>query len=287
VNPNSFIFSRAGGVRFDTFYEDENGDEVLYGYTYEDAEGNEIPVPYNTLSHCLELQNSDFDNINLPSGGYTQTPYFMNWGLAADVMDWGWCPQDRSAIQYAQNDITSLQLFIDNIRMHDGTGTHYGMKYGVAALNPTSRDDFEAMSNVGLVPAQFADRPAAFDDEDTYKYIVLMTDGQITDQFRPTDPVDQDSHANVPLLARSDVGEARGRSSNRNTNRDNFYAICDQARAQGIVVYTIAFQAPSSAQTEMRNCAADDANFFNVQGVEISAAFQAIARQIVALRLLQ
>lgn len=284
VNPGPFIFNRAGGVQFATFAENDEGEEVLYGYTETDEDGNEFSVPYNTLAYCMDLQNSDFDNINLPSGGYNQTVYFMNWKIAEDFMDWGWCPQNGTSIQYAQNDITTLQTFIDNMRLHDGTGTQYGMKYGVSLLNPSSRDEFKLMADAELIPKQFSDRPAAFDDDETRKYIVLMTDGQITDQYRPTVDIDFD-HGEIELLERDDTGDARTRISTRTTNRNNFYSVCDKAKEEGITVYTIAFEAPSSAQTEMRNCATSPAFFYNVEGIEISSAFRSIARQINELRL--
>ncbi|MGD9295052.1 MAG: hypothetical protein PVI41_09245, partial [Roseobacter sp.] len=79
----------------------------------------------------------------------------------------------------------------------------------------------------------------------------------------------------------------RTKFSTRNTNVNNFYSVCDQAKAQGIKVYTIAFEAPANAVTEMKNCATSPNYFYNVEGVEISSAFKAIARQINELRLTQ
>jgi Flp pilus assembly protein TadG len=284
VNPGPVVFDRAQGSRFATYIENEEGEQVLYGYTYEDEDGNSVAVPYNSIAHCLELPASDFDNIDLPSGGYDQIPYFMNWPIAADVMDWGWCPQDNSSIQYAQNNILKLQKFIDDIRMHDGTGTHYGMKYAVALLNSTSNATFRALNTAGKqVPDQFIDRPAPFNDPDTRKFIVLMTDGQITDQFRPDDPNDPD---NDSVVLKSRTGD-RIKYSTRNTNVQSFYKSCNKAKANGITVWTIAFEAPSNAITEMRNCATSTNFFYKVEGVDISKAFKSIARQINELRLTQ
>ncbi len=283
VNPGPVIFDRANGSRFATFIENDEGEDVLYGYTYEDDDGNVVSVPYNTIAHCLELASSDFDNINLPSGGYDQIPYFMNWAIAANVMDWGWCPQDNSAIRYAQNNVSDLKKFIDDIRMHDGTGTHYGMKYGVALLNSTSNSAFRALNTEGLVPDRFVERPAPFTDDDTRKFIVLMTDGQITDQFRPSDKNDPEN----PTVVLNSRKEDKEKYSTRNTNVQNFYKVCNQAKANGITVYTIAFEAPSNAITEMRNCATSENFFYKVEGVEISTAFKSIARQINELRLTQ
>ncbi|MEM9578792.1 MAG: pilus assembly protein TadG-related protein [Pseudomonadota bacterium] len=283
VNPGPTVFDRANGNRFATFVQNEDGDDVLYGYTYTDDDGNEVAVPYNTLAHCLELANTDFDNIDLPSGGYDQIPYFMNWRIAADVMDWGWCPQDNSAIQYAQNNAGDLKTFIDNIRMHDGTGTHYGMKYGVALLNATSNGAFRALNAEGLVPDRFVNRPAPFTDDDTRKYIVLMTDGQITDQFRPSDRNDPEN----PTVVLNDRKDDKDKYSTRSTNVTNFYKVCDKAKANGIRVFTIAFEAPSNAIKEMEKCASTEGDFYKANGVQISTVFKSIARQIQALSLTQ
>ena len=281
TNPGPLVFARAGGNPFATFIEDETGEMLLYGDTITDEDGNTIEIPHNSKSSCLDLTTADFSNINLPSGGYTQTSHFMNWVIDAPTMDWGWCPQNNSAIQYAQNNAGTLKTFIDDIRLHDGTGTQYGMKYGVALLNPTSNSTFKALSEQGLVPPQFKDRPAAFDDDDTRKFIVLMTDGQITDQFRPSDPVDVLN----PTLELNARGDDKTRFSTRSTNVTNFYSVCTQAKDAGITVYTIAFEAPQNAITEMRNCATSPAFFYKVEGIEISSAFKSIARQINELRL--
>ncbi|MQQ08895.1 hypothetical protein GFB49_10555 [Epibacterium sp. SM1979] len=64
-------------------------------------------------------------------------------------------------------------------------------------------------------------------------------------------------------------------------------AICDAAKAEGIIVYTIGFEAPSSGQAVLRNCASSDAHFFDVDGLEINDAFASIATSIRQLRLTQ
>lgn len=283
VNPGPIVFDRAGGARFASFYTDSDGNDQPYGVTVTDENGNQIFTPYSQFSSCLNVLVDDFNNINLPTGGYTQTAHFMNWKIDAPTMDWGWCPQNQSSIQYAQNNIGTLHTFIDNIRLHDGTGTHYGIKYGVALLNPSSNATFQALNTANLIPNQFSDRPAAFDDDDTRKVMVLMTDGNITDQYLPKVTVDP-KNANSHMTSRT---SDRKRTTTRAQNLTSFYSMCDKAKAEGIQIYTIAFEAPGNAITEMRNCATAPAFFYEVSGVEISSAFKSIARQINQLRLTQ
>lgn len=277
TNPGPFMFNRMGGQRYAAVelaeelggIEDPNDDEVFW---------------YPNVSSCMELQDVDFTSAGLPNlGYYEQTAHFMNWGIAASVMDWGWCPQDSTAIQYAQNNATALKTFIGNMRMHDGTGTPYAMKYALALLDPSSRDDFNAMANVGLVPDDFRVRPADWEDPDTVKYIILMTDGQITQQYRPSDTIDEDNPT-VELNART--GD-RVQIASQNTMIDRFYEVCDLAKAEPreVIVYTIAFEAPAAAQTQMKTCASSPSHYYNATGTEIGDVFRAIARSILQLQL--
>lgn len=63
--------------------------------------------------------------------------------------------------------------------------------------------------------------------------------------------------------------------------------ICSQARDADITVFAIGFEAPEEGQAAMRDCASSPAHYFPVEGLEISDAFQAIARTINQLRLTQ
>ena len=142
---------------------------------------------WHNWSSCKEVTNADFDHADLPRGSGHQLPHFMIWNIDNTWMNWGWCPKDSAAILYAENDYSVIENYINNIRLHDGTATHIGMKYGVALLNPSSRDEFGILADRGIIRDEFRNRPADFED-DVVKYIVLMTDGRTTDQHRPRVP---------------------------------------------------------------------------------------------------
>lgn len=274
TNVGPFMFNLLGGQRYPDIELD--GDD---GGTEDDL--------YPNVSSCLELGSSDFTHVGLPSAGlYDQTPHFMNWDIAWSVMDWGWCPQDATAIRYASNDREGLTDFVNTFRMHDGTGTHYAMKYGLSLLDPSSRPHFNAMNAAGLIPDEFAGRPAEYDDPAARKFIVLMTDGQITEQVRPKDVM----HPENPTRELAKRSGDRKQISSANENVNRFYALCNAAKApaRGIVIYTIAFKAPGDAQTQMRNCASSPSHYYNVENDDsILEVFDAIARQIRQLSLLQ
>lgn len=63
--------------------------------------------------------------------------------------------------------------------------------------------------------------------------------------------------------------------------------ICDAAKNEGNIVYTIAFEAPDAGQAALSSCATSDATYFDVAGTDISAAFESIATDITKLRLTQ
>ena len=66
--------------------------------------------------------------------------------------------------------------------------------------------------------------------------------------------------------------------------------VCSQAKSKGVVVYGIAFEAPTNGQTQIRNCSTDGttgSHYFNATGLQINTAFSAIAKNISQLRLTQ
>ncbi len=276
TNPGPQMFDYLNAVRIESSLSEE-----------EIAEGQSDPFQ---VSSCVEMEPSDWTSSGMPGSGRDQVPHFMNWAIAADVMDWGWCPQDRSAIRYALSSASEAADFINGIRMHDGTGTHYGMKYGLAALDPATQPAFEHLNSLDidddgvtgdLLPDEFVNRPAAWDDPETRKIIILMTDGQITDQYRPKDYLDERN-----LESHLSSGR-RNTLTNRSSNLTSFYAACDMAKAstRDIEVYTVAFETYGSGKTEMETCASDISMFFPASGAGLTQVFEDIADQITELRL--
>ena len=74
-----------------------------------------------------------------------------------------------------------------------------------------------------------------------------------------------------------------GSSTKDNRTQD----ICDAAKAQNVIVYTIGFEAPSRGLAVLKNCASSASHFYDVDGLEISDAFASIASSIRKLRLTQ
>lgn len=254
VNPGPEVFRLIGGVRDHDF------------------------------SSCPEFVDEDFADSSVPSRlAYAQVPNFHHWRIDRDWMDWGWCPEDRTSIRYLSTDPEALKTAINNIRLHDGTGTYNAMKWALTLLDPASRGFISDLVARGVAPAEVDGRPADWQSPDTLKIIVLMTDGQITEQLRPTNPDD-------PRLRTQEVDpydHPYERTLSRRRGLEHFYRLCDLAKENGVIVFTIAFEAPSAARREMQNCASTEGHFFDVEGLEIDEAFSKIASTITKLKLIE
>ncbi len=64
-------------------------------------------------------------------------------------------------------------------------------------------------------------------------------------------------------------------------------AMCEAAKDAGIVVYTIGFEAPTSGESVLKSCASSISHYYDVDGLEITGAFAAIASSIQQLKLTQ
>ena len=236
------------------------------------------------FSSCPEFDDADFDDSRVPNGrAYDQVPNFHHWRIDRDWMDWGWCPDDATAIRYLSTDPDALRSAINSIRLHDGTGTYNAMKWALTLLDPNSQDFVSDLVTRGIVPREVDGRPAPWDSGETLKIIVLMTDGQITRQLRPKNPRD-------PKLRTQEVDvykHPHEQSLSRRKGLGFFYNLCDLAKENGVTVFTIAFEAPRAAREEMQNCASSAGHFFDVDGLEIGEAFNAIASTISRLKLVE
>jgi Flp pilus assembly protein TadG len=72
-----------------------------------------------------------------------------------------------------------------------------------------------------------------------------------------------------------------------NTMDNQLQTMCGLAKQNGVIVYGIAFEAPTNGQTQISKCATSPAHYFNAQGLQISTAFRSIASNISQLRLTQ
>lgn len=362
-------------------------------------------------SNCINFESADFDTASLSyTNQYQRTMHFDPWnefnGLNQDEITLVGNDIERDSLPVCeadldrqillmQSDPDALKSYIRNLTARGNTSIDVGMKWGTALLDPSLRTAVNSLSTIGEVPESAANLPTNYNDGETLKVIVLMTDGQNTDQYfvnegfreGPSDifynidekaysiyhppaeayfwPDDNKGHydrhgnwvndgnkwADHPYGANHPddsiegcIGDTPGDWSCRERSQpgtpvnisypdlwahvtlkanlyENYYPfmspseanrkwyhdirnyvdtwvkngrterICDVAKNNNIIVFTIGFDAPSGGVDMLKYCASSDAHFFEVKrdadGEKIRIAFSSIASSIRKLRLTQ
>lgn len=301
VNIGSNMFSRfatnSGTTNPSPAAYEQDGNLADYSFLFSDGD------------YCIEHKNADFDDSYLPVNSRPQVPLFWKW--------WNnnpWCPDITSSVMLNSNDADALKTHINGMSLSDGTGMDIGALWGVKFLSP----EFS-----GTLGGDFVDRPAAYTDEDTMKVLVVMTDGEITDQFRPVDyskysvhdkditlndPNGTDQTANTffnsssPGRTREQARRDDGKDQNQqelwddgtltqalstHTAKPHFRRLCAEAKANGVIVYTIGFRINTSQDSDdlLLECASDASKYYLVESLDIQSAFDSIAASVNALRI--
>ena len=293
----------------DTVINETNEDLIsvsLVPYTAQVNAGWDIFSELNTnhvhnYSYCVDFDVADFSltGLELSNHTYQQMQHFdQGWNYSNPVSNPGCPKRDFEEIVAFSQDAESLKTTIGQYKARANTAIHLGMKWGVALLDPSFQPITEELNNDNLVDDVFSNRPVEFDDPETLKTIVLMTDGQNVDTQR-IQPWYYDSSSEIVHWNRYPLhwylnNYVSGYWSNWRYTKytaaqaDSMLAnICTAAKDQGIVVWSVGFQVNDYSAGVMESCASSPSHFFRVEGVEITEAFEAIAKQINQLRLTQ
>lgn len=145
------------------------------------------------------------------------------------------------------NDLTAFETAIDSLTASGWTAGHLGVAWSWYLIAPSWDDIWPAAS-----------APLLNTDPHTAKAVILMTDGKFNTAYEST------------------MGDSNAQAKK----------MCDKMRADNVLVYAVAFQAPSSAKTTLKDCAGDDSRFFDASnGQQLLDAYAAIASQLSALTL--
>jgi len=71
------------------------------------------------------------------------------------------------------------------------------------------------------------------------------------------------------------------------TKNSRTSSICQATKDAGVIIFTIGFEADADGDATLLDCASSASHFYDVEGLEISEAFAAIATQINQLKLVQ
>lgn len=137
---------------------------------------------WHNYSNCVDFSASDYTSASLSTtASLSQTQHFAPEWIANQNSDW--CPRSDISILPFSNDKTELTNAIADLRATGMTAGQIGMKWGVTLLDESSQPLVTNLIAQNLVDPVFAGRPAAADDEDTLKFVIMMTDGNNTSQY--------------------------------------------------------------------------------------------------------
>ncbi len=170
------------------------------------AQPNPQPNGQPGRSYCLDLPTSTYANTTLSTSTvYQQSPFVDTWSgtsqstgyvaiqgpsydTSRQLFSNVWCnPVAGNYVRLHNNNASTLRTQIDGLVAIGATSIDLGMKWGAFFLDPSSRSITASMTGGGGVPSYFSNRPADYDDEETMKVIVLMTDGENFTQERMSD----------------------------------------------------------------------------------------------------
>lgn len=259
-------------------------------------------IQRHNYSYCLEIPDSEFGSAALNTSlTYDQAQHYQwNYNGYSNIVDDTVCPRRNfeSILPFSQS-VPDLASNISQLTPRAGTSIFLAAKWGAALLDPSTRGIIDTLVADGSVDNVFSGRPVDYDDEETLKTMVLMTDGKNDRSYRIANwAYDADSeyvhwsNYNFWFYLNNYV---------HSSNRSQFYwqkytathgdtltsSICTAAKNQGIIIWSVGFEVDDHGANVLRSCASSPSHFFRVEGVEISEAFTAIASQINELRLTQ
>ncbi|CTQ49999.1 TadE/TadG family protein [Jannaschia donghaensis] len=141
--------------------------------------------------------------------------------------------------------------------------------------------------------------------QDVGKYYVTHLKGYRNGKYGGTDAIELSWPQALSSLSMSYIANTLLGGAAWNTRVDYFYSwetthgqeradnnlsnICKAARDAGVVIYTIAFQAPEDGQAAMLDCAGEgnEGSYFDVEDLDIAAAFDDVLASVSRLRLTQ
>ncbi len=255
-----------------------NSEDTIENPSIEEyAKGNEIPrheFTFTNGENCIEYRSEDISDNVIPLASRPQLPNFTRYTYTNP-----YCPPNSTAMFLNSTNSEEIKSRIDNMKLSDGTGMEVGAMWGLKSLSPRWK---------GQLGGDAANRPANFDDVKTLKFMILMTDGEITHQSRPKHPRSRSrpritGGTEQKLLPQGDKND----TPETDSAVGYFKRVCGELRENGVTVFTIGFQIDKGALSEelLKYCATNPGNYYLVDDLDIGSAFDAIFKAISQLRI--
>lgn len=163
------------------------------------------------------------------------------------------CP--TAAIMPMSADAASLRAHIDSLATGGWTAGHIGLAWGWYLVSHRWYDFW---------PSESRPRTPA---PNVIKAVLLMTDGEFNTSYIPG------------------AGLNSAAINVANSSPEQAARLCSAMKADGVIVYTVAFQAPAAAQTLLASCATSPSHYFATSNnTDLVNAFRIIAERLLALR---
>lgn len=245
-------------------------------YTYEDVHGGTVPADCIDGSGTSSQTAADWQALDWNAASLSYTDY--DWSVlgAAHAANIGMlnCVTERpgaqaftnvspvtypvgakasacprSAVEPLTHNKTILKDAIASLNADGWTAGHLGIAWSWYTLSP----DWSAAW-------PFNRRTEHGGTEEVSRFAILMTDGSFNTYYE------------------SGLGNSRAQAA----------SLCDAMKADGIQIYSVAFNAPASSKTTLQDCASTGANYFEATtGSELLAVYDKIAANLDQVRLTQ
>ncbi|MCB1398354.1 MAG: VWA domain-containing protein [Rhodobacteraceae bacterium] len=186
------------------------------------------------------------------------------WNIITNTLNQATTRRNCNADNWAQvrpyeNSVNDATTALNALVARGTTSIDLGLRYGAMFFDPSLQPAISNLIANGEVDPVFEGRPYDWDTPNVMRSLILLTDGQ------------------------NCCGERYGQA----IQDLNTLAVCTELKARNILVYTIAFQAPTAGATLMQACASSPNHYFNADVSEIMSVFEGIGSSIQtqALRL--
>lgn len=159
---------------------------------------------------------------------------------------------------------SAFNAFADSLVPEGATYHDIGMVWGARLASP----DGLWSSNVSEPPSNGGE---------VSRHMIFMTDGEMAPSYSIQ------SAWGIEYHDRRVTDDGYNEDTSRHNSR--FLALCDAVKAKGIRVWVIAFA--QAMTTELQACSSTDSAFTAANASQLDAAFQAIAKQVGELRVVQ
>lgn len=230
-------------------------------------------VRKHNQSSCIGDRSTRFSS-SIPNFRTAEhIPHFGTNPRPAGFEPWQ-CPDDSSAALLFSNDEDALEERIADMKLYDGTGTHIAMRWAIMTLDNRFNSHLRQMKNAGVldVDTRHLNRPLPY-NAGSRKVIVLMTDGEVWHQQRPTT---SDPFRNIEKIIDKTATQRVLREA------------CTWAKTNRIEVYTIGYEVTSDdANDLLRDCATSPSHYYAASISNIDIILANIAGAISGLKLTQ